>query len=89
MSLLELSEKCLVGGQALTALFICPDSQVPGEGREGVAGEELSDTFERSAWPALQLAVSFLVLLYRAASTLTVNAGRRVWEMPVLCASIW
>lgn len=83
------SESSLAGRQMLTALFICPDSQVPGEQREGVAAEELSDRFEWSAWPVLQLAVSFLARLYSAASTLTVKAGRGVWKMPVLCASIW
>ncbi len=72
------SESSLAGGQALTALFICPDSRVPREQREGVAAEELSDRFEWSAWPVLQLTVSFLARLYWAASTLTVKTGRSV-----------
>lgn len=69
----------------LTALFICTDSRVPGEQRGGVAAEVLSDRSEWSAWPVLQLAVSFLARLYWATSTLTVKAGRGVWKMPVMC----
>ncbi len=63
---------------ALTALFTCIDSRVLGEQRGGVTAEELSDRFEWSASPVLQLAVSPLARLNWAATTLTVKAGRGV-----------
>lgn len=65
----------------LTALFIGPDSQVLGEQRVGIDAKELSERFEWSSWPVLQLAGSFLAGLYWDALTLTVKPGRGVWKI--------